>query len=339
MSRFKRGLTPSGKFLPAPVQKYIRLSQQNQAMKAKDTKRGGAAAAGPSATIEETPRQERDQNPSNAQSPDANPSSATLASIQLQLEELSSALPQRIAKALAEHLAAQNAKNVALEEEIKETKTELKQVKEELGKLKAALAAGSPAATPAAQQHFRPDELRVKVKPESVATVGAIIQDAIQAERPGARVQFSLRPIQPKRGQQAAAQAGRTARTIMALRMHPADRQWFLALGGVLRRKEVLLDDSLTPSGVELRKVRGRVFGALLAEAKKSQDRNRPVKRVRWEQGVEVSYLHASDQRVRYDFSKSPTEQGLPEAVAAAVQAALAAAPPAGQGDSDMGGA
>jgi hypothetical protein len=111
------------------------------------------------------------------------------------------------------------------------------------------------------------------------------------------------------------------------MRVHPADRRWFLTLGGALRRKGVQVDDSLTPSGVALRQSRGRVFGALLAEAKKSQDAGRPVKRVRWEQGVEVSYLNASNQRVRYDFDKPATQQGLPEAVAKAVQAALDAAP------------
>ncbi|KAG2428395.1 hypothetical protein HYH02_014382 [Chlamydomonas schloesseri] len=105
--------------------------------------------------------------------------------------------------ALRDAEIAANAQQIA---NVQKQLEELKAVVDELS-AKVARSAGAPA-TPAAEQHFRTDELRLKVKPEDVASIGTIIQDTVQAERPGAHVQFSVRPIQPKRGQQAGAQAG-----------------------------------------------------------------------------------------------------------------------------------
>ena len=234
------------------------------------------------------------------------------------LEELQRVLRVEMAK-LTATLTAQL--------EIRDAKIE--RLEAEIRQLKAAPAAASSARA-SGDVFVKPAQLQALVPEELVQQVHRTISTTMEQERRGMFVTFDTVPRPPKPHQGAQGGAGtsdgnrqRSALRLVDLHMAPGSRRALASLGRVLRERHgILIRDALTRAGVEARQRRGAVFAALRNEAQKPGAK---VRHVRWEEGIEITYLNERNGRVKMDFTK-PLQGQLPEELVAQLSSVFAAA-------------
>ena len=234
------------------------------------------------------------------------------------LEELQRVLMVEMAK-LTATLTAQL--------EIRDAKIE--RLEAEIRQLKAAPAAASSARA-SGDVFVKPAQLQALVPEELVQQVHRTISTTMEQERRGMTLFFDTVPCPPKPHQGAQGGAGtsdgnrqRSALRLVDLHMAPGSRRALASLGRVLRERHgILIRDALTRAGVEARQRRGAVFAALRNEAQKPGAK---VRHVRWEEGIEITYLNERNGRVKMDFTK-PLQGQLPEQLVAQLSSVFAAA-------------
>jgi hypothetical protein len=234
------------------------------------------------------------------------------------LEELQRVLRVEMAK-LTATLTAQL--------EIRDAKIE--RLEAEIRQLKAAPAAASSARA-SGDVFVKPAQLQALVPEELVQQVHRTISTTMEQERRGMTVFFDTVPRPPKPHQGAQGGAGtsdgnrqRSALRLVDLHMAPGSRRALASLGRVLRERHgILIRDALTRAGVEARQRRGAVFAALRNEAQKPGAK---VRHVRWEEGIDITYLNERNGRVKMDFTK-PLQGQLPEELVAQLSSVFAAA-------------
>ena len=187
------------------------------------------------------------------------------------------------------------------------------------------------ARAPADDAFVKPGQLQALVPEALVQQVHHTIRTTMEQERRGMLVTFDTVPRPPKpppgaQGGVAGVSDGNRQRPplrLVDLHMAPGSRRALASLGRVLRERHgILIRDALTRAGVEARQRRGAVFAALRNEASKPGAK---VRNVRWENGIEVTFLTERNVRAKLDFTK-PIQGQLPDELAAQLGPILAAA-------------